>query len=168
MLSVCHASWNQHSRWSILGASVVYGNISGGRGSTILPGASLVAKSENSDGRSTPEKRISGPCEGWSLIWNGSTSKCRPLCYTQSASESECLLDRNVGNCSWYFVVLASRSLVSMRSWITINQAALSSSDDHSTCRFPQTLDHGVAGCCFMVRTSRAPFRGNAILCSES
>jgi len=63
MLSIGHASRNQRSRWSILGASVVYGNISCGRGSTKLPGASIVAKSENSDGRSTPVECISGPCK---------------------------------------------------------------------------------------------------------
>ena len=64
MLPIGHASRNQRSRRSILGASVVYGNVSCGRGSTQLHGASVVAKSENSDGRSTPVEYISGPCEG--------------------------------------------------------------------------------------------------------
>ena len=49
MLSIGHASGNQHNRWSILDANVEYGNIPCGRGSTKLPGAPVVAKSENSD-----------------------------------------------------------------------------------------------------------------------
>ena len=77
--------------------------ISCGRGSTKLPYASVVAKSENSDGRSAPVECISGPCAGCLVFWNWSTSKCRPLRYTQSACESVCLFDRSVGNCSSHF-----------------------------------------------------------------
>ena len=50
----------------------------------------------------------------------------------------------------------------------TINQTALSSSDDRTACRFPHTLDHGVVGCCVMIRTSRAAFSTNAILRIEA
>jgi hypothetical protein len=51
---------------------------------------------------------------------------------------------------------------------MTINQAALSSSDDHTACRILHTLDHGVVGCCVVIGTSRAPYSANAILCSET
>ena len=32
----------------------------------------------------------------------------------------------------------------------------------------PHTVNHGVAGCCVMIRTSRAPFGAKAVLCSEA
>ena len=166
MLSIGHTSWNQRTRWSILGVSVVYGNIPCGRGFTKLPGASVVAKSKNSDGRSTPVECISGPCEGWSLFWDGSTSKWRPLRYSlwiRVSTRPQCWQLFVVLSC-----ILASLSLVGMRSWITINQAALSSSDDHTACKFPHTLDHGVVRCCVIIPTSRDPFNAYAKLGSEA
>jgi len=127
MLSIGHASWKQSIQWTLPGASVMYGNIKCGRRSTKLSGASVVAKSEKSDGRSSPVEYISGSCEGWSLFWNRSTSKCRP-----PSTHSVSLWIRMSTIPQWWqlFVVLrcilASRFLVGMRSWITINQTALS------------------------------------------
>jgi len=143
------------------------GNVSYGQGYTKFLGASVVAKSENS-GRPTQVECISGRCEGRLLFWNAPPSKCRPLRYTQSAwirvsTWPQCWKLFLVPRC-----ILARRSLVGMRSWITKIQAALSSSDDHTACSFPHTLDHGVVGCCVIIRRSGAPFSAKAILCSEA
>jgi len=62
--------------------------------------------------------------------------------------------------------ILASRSFVGMRTWMTINQIDLMSSEDQTACRFLHTLDHGVAGCCVMIRMSRAPFSASDVMCS--
>ena len=105
MLSTGHAAWSQHSRWVTTDSDVVYGNTPCGRGSTKLPLASGVAKSENLDERSIPVEYVVGQYAGWSLFWNGSTSKCRSLRYTQSADESECLVDCSVGTGSIHCVV---------------------------------------------------------------